>query len=64
MMPLYKQTVTLFVRTRMSDLCQPAFRLASLPEKPNTIDWGHYRKTIAKAGMVDEFEKKVRSVWP
>ncbi len=36
-------------------------RLASLPEKPATIDWSHYRSVVAKAGMVDEFEKKVRS---
>ncbi|XP_026997076.1 ATP synthase subunit d, mitochondrial [Tachysurus fulvidraco] len=35
-----------------------AAKLASLPEKPTTIDWSYYRKTIAKAGMVDEFEKK------
>lgn len=35
-------------------------RLASLPEKPATIDWSHYRGVVAKAGMVDEFEKKVR----
>ncbi|KAK3520457.1 hypothetical protein QTP70_024072 [Hemibagrus guttatus] len=35
-----------------------AAKLASLPEKPATIDWSYYRKMIAKAGMVDEFEKK------
>ncbi|CAK6963088.1 ATP synthase subunit d%2C mitochondrial [Scomber scombrus] len=33
-------------------------KLASLPEKPATIDWSDYRSAIAKAGMVDEFEKK------
>ncbi|KAG9264346.1 ATP synthase subunit d, mitochondrial-like [Astyanax mexicanus] len=33
-------------------------KLASLPEKPAPIDWSYYRKTVAKAGMVDEFEKK------
>uniref|UniRef100_UPI00398E42FA ATP synthase subunit d, mitochondrial n=1 Tax=Pristiophorus japonicus TaxID=55135 RepID=UPI00398E42FA len=33
-------------------------RLTTLAEKPPTIDWNHYRKVIAKAGMVDEFEKK------
>ncbi|XP_076853621.1 ATP synthase peripheral stalk subunit d, mitochondrial [Brachyhypopomus gauderio] len=35
-----------------------AAKLASLPEKPAPIDWNFYRKTVAKAGMVEEFEKK------
>ncbi|KAM4598613.1 ATP synthase peripheral stalk subunit d, mitochondrial isoform 1-T2 [Polymixia lowei] len=35
-----------------------AAKLASLPEKPVAIDWSYYRSAVAKAGMVDEFEKK------
>ncbi|XP_053564859.1 ATP synthase subunit d, mitochondrial [Bombina bombina] len=35
-----------------------AAKLISLPEKPPTIDWAFYRTAVAKAGMVDEFEKK------
>ncbi|XP_056144165.1 ATP synthase subunit d, mitochondrial [Lampris incognitus] len=35
-----------------------AAKLASLPAKPVTIDWNFYRSAIAKAGMVDDFEKK------
>lgn len=45
------------------NLCWTMFtcRLASLPEKPASIDWSYYRTAVVKAGMVDEFEKKVRS---
>lgn len=34
-------------------------RLGSLPEAPVAIDWSYYKKAVANAGMVDEFEKKV-----
>jgi len=33
--------------------------LAALPEKPPAINWAHYKAAVAKAGMVDEFQKKV-----
>lgn len=34
-------------------------RMATLPESPATIDWSYYKSAVAKAGMVDDFEKKV-----
>ncbi|XP_035511599.1 ATP synthase subunit d, mitochondrial [Morone saxatilis] len=37
-------------------------KLASLPEKPPAIDWSYYRSAVAKAGMVDEFEKKFNTL--
>ncbi|RVE75601.1 hypothetical protein OJAV_G00000690 [Oryzias javanicus] len=37
-------------------------KLASLPETPATIDWNFYRGAVAKAGMVDEFEKKFKAM--
>ncbi|XP_044203255.1 ATP synthase subunit d, mitochondrial-like [Thunnus albacares] len=39
-----------------------AAKLASLPATPVTIDWNVYRSTVAKAGMVDEFEKKFKAL--
>ncbi|XP_032420107.1 ATP synthase peripheral stalk subunit d, mitochondrial [Xiphophorus hellerii] len=37
-------------------------KLASLPETPAAIDWSYYRSAVAKAGMVDEFEKKFKAL--
>lgn len=39
-------------------------RLSSLPETPAAIDWSYYRSAVANAGMVDDFEKKVRLFLP
>ncbi|XP_008410652.1 ATP synthase peripheral stalk subunit d, mitochondrial [Poecilia reticulata] len=37
-------------------------KLASLPETPPAIDWSYYRSAVAKAGLVDEFEKKFKAL--
>ncbi|XP_032386523.1 ATP synthase subunit d, mitochondrial [Etheostoma spectabile] len=37
-------------------------KLTSLPETPAAIDWSFYKSTVAKAGMVDEFEKKFKAL--
>ncbi|KAM9296933.1 ATP synthase peripheral stalk subunit d, mitochondrial [Gastrophryne carolinensis] len=39
-----------------------AAKLTSLPDKPPAIDWAFYRATIAKASLVDEFEKKFNAL--
>ncbi|XP_074539474.1 ATP synthase peripheral stalk subunit d, mitochondrial [Halichoeres trimaculatus] len=39
-----------------------AAKLSSLPETPAAIDWSYYRGAVAKAGMVDDFEKKFKAL--
>uniref|UniRef100_A0A2K6QSG4 Uncharacterized protein n=1 Tax=Rhinopithecus roxellana TaxID=61622 RepID=A0A2K6QSG4_RHIRO len=34
-------------------------RLAILPKNPPAIDWTYYKTNVAKAGLVDDFEKNI-----
>ncbi|XP_064236041.1 ATP synthase subunit d, mitochondrial-like [Aotus nancymaae] len=37
-------------------------RLAALFENPPSIDWVYYKANVAKAGLVDDFEKKFNAL--
>uniref|UniRef100_A0A2K6L7V8 Uncharacterized protein n=1 Tax=Rhinopithecus bieti TaxID=61621 RepID=A0A2K6L7V8_RHIBE len=37
-------------------------RLAILPKNPPAIDWTYYKTNVAKAGLVDDFEKKFNAL--
>ena len=57
--PPNQKAMFVALKTRNDGL---AARLAVLPEKPPTIDWAHYKAAVARAGMVDEFEKKFNAL--
>ena len=37
-------------------------RVNSYPEKPEPVDWQHYKKAISKSGFVDGFQKQYENL--
>uniref|UniRef100_A0A5F9D7I7 Uncharacterized protein n=1 Tax=Oryctolagus cuniculus TaxID=9986 RepID=A0A5F9D7I7_RABIT len=36
--------------------------LVALPDNPLSVDWASYKANVAKAGLVDDFEKRMNAL--